>query len=709
MERILDRVGYPLAELRWTGMQEFPYYQRELAPSRLPTDTQVCWDPGSGYYFAFHTTGVEWRGVFSPSKAFVRASYVVDSWHSIPGFLYIWAEELAEELKTGPTWKGAEDASGGRNLLKRSQLNLVGQALQEAGVDLTKLKCVTTGPAVIFTHTDESMKFSLTSPTWTTFSGQYAPGDQSFSDLNWVKVIYQFQQWGKAVREELELRALSAEERAERERQKRQEAERLEREERERREREEAERLERERLEREQREREEAERLEQERLEREESEKWERLEARVRELEEALAEAQQERERLEQELAEVRQRLAEEVARRQNLETEFDEAREQLTNEQERADNAEAELEARIQELELERTRRENFEAEVPQLRQDLNAALEARQHLEQQLEGHRQREQLEASARQREDQDAKSRTDSFLNDLWRLRGFRLEGIRGLRVVEHRLAEQPRSLALLAGDNGTGKTSALVALAVGLSQVGEAHTILRTPAAAGLIPEGQDEAGIVLEFEGPEGRVEYCRTSLGLNSRGEQIVLEKDPGPDLLVVGFGSARAAGSLALPNAYSVLAGCRTLLGFDPRLADTEQVLRRLRLKMGAADFAPILTQLASLLPVEGLKLELDEHGLWVEQGTRLPVSRWSNGLRGVLAWVAELIGWAILSGRLEDDLNAVLLLDEADLHLQAPLQARLLGGLCQGLPGLQVVATSLSANVSRSVMPEELVQL
>ncbi|MCA9797787.1 MAG: hypothetical protein KC910_38530, partial [Candidatus Eremiobacteraeota bacterium] len=192
----------------------------------------------------------------------VRASYVVDSWHSIPGFLYIWAEELAEELKSGPTWKGAEDSSGGRNLLKRSQLNVVGQALQEAGVDLTQLKCVTTGPAVIFTHTDETMKFSLTSPTWTTFSGQFAPGDQSFADLNWVKVIYQFQQWGKAVREELELRALSAEERAERERQKREEAERQEREERERREREEAERLERERIEREAREREEAERLE---------------------------------------------------------------------------------------------------------------------------------------------------------------------------------------------------------------------------------------------------------------------------------------------------------------------------------------------------------------------------------------------------------------------------------------------------------------
>ena len=67
VERILDRVGYPLAELRWTGMQEFPFYQRELAPSRLPPETQVCWDPGSGYYFAFYTTGVEWRGVFSPS------------------------------------------------------------------------------------------------------------------------------------------------------------------------------------------------------------------------------------------------------------------------------------------------------------------------------------------------------------------------------------------------------------------------------------------------------------------------------------------------------------------------------------------------------------------------------------------------------------------------------------------------------------------
>ncbi|MCA9794243.1 MAG: hypothetical protein KC910_20695, partial [Candidatus Eremiobacteraeota bacterium] len=285
VERILERAGYPVAELKWCGMTEFPYYERELAPSRLPRETQVCWDPGSGYYFAFYTSGVEWRGVFSPSKAFVRASYVVDSWHSIPGFLYIWAEELVEELQSGPVWKGATEASAGRNLLKRSQLNVVGQALLEAGIDLAEVDCRTTGPAVLFVHRGSDFKFTLTSPTWTTFSGEFAPGPgEPFSDLNWVKVIYKAQQWGRALREELDLRAMTAEERAERERQKREEEERLAREEAERLAREEAERLERERLERE-----EAERLERERLEREEAQR--------RELEE-----QERRERAEREI-----------------------------------------------------------------------------------------------------------------------------------------------------------------------------------------------------------------------------------------------------------------------------------------------------------------------------------------------------------------------------------------------------------------------
>ncbi len=702
VERILERVGYNTADLKWTGMQEFPFYQRELAPSRLPADTQVCWDPGSGYFFAFYTSGVEWRGVFSPSKAFVRASYVVDSWHSIPGFLYIWAEELGEELKGQASWKGAEDASGGRNLLKRSQLNAVGQALQESGVDLSAIRCHTTGAEVVLTvDDDDSIKFVLSSPSWTTFSGTYHPGSGSFSDLNWVKVFFEFRRWGKGVHRHLQMRRMSAEERAERERQLREEEERLAREKAEEEEKERREREEQERLAREKAEQEEQERLERERLEREEAERLAREEQDKEQLIAELAKERELRAQLEKELAEVKQQLAEEQEKGTALHDQVKSLEQMLAEERALRQKLEQELAEVKEQLAQESRLRQQAEGQAPELQQRLTQLSHQKQQLEAELQ-----------ARDQQKQEEEARRQAFRDDLWRLKSFRLEGIRRLPLLEHQAPEDPRSLSLIVGSNGAGKTTTLVALALGLAPLGETRSVLRTPAAAGLLGYDRDQGVIGLEFEGPDGQVVSSQTHLARDARGQLVVTHKDPVPDLLVVGLGAARVTGGLPLSSRYSVLESCGSLLGLDPRLADTELVLRRLKLTLGLESFQPFLTQLAKMVPVEGIGFELDDLLGLVVTGAgvdRLPFEQWSNGLRGVVAWVAQLIGWALVTGRLGDDLNAVVLLDEVDLHLQPNLQARILANLCEGLPGVQFFTTTLATTVVRTALPDELVQL
>lgn len=608
VNRILERAGYPVAELQWTTAAEFPYRARELAPSQMPDDADVCWCPKTGCYFSFAFRHREIRGVFSPSRTFVRASYLVESWLHVPGFLYIWAEELAEEYKHEPVWSAAEDDSGGRNLLKRSQLNLVGQSLREAGIALDEFKCHTTGPSVIFTHVPTALSFSLSSQNWQNFDGEYYPGEVNFKGLNWVQVVNKFQEWGKALREEVKLRELSESERQELERQKLEE-ERLRAQE------EEALRL-----------REEEERVEREQAEREEREERERQE-------------QLERERLEQQEreAEAERLRQEEEAQRQEDERLAQERAEQ--EERERLEREERERQQQLEREEQERLEREQREEQERREREEREAA-------ERRLQEERERLQWEEGA-------------------WYVRSLHLENIRNFEKLDLYFSQQPRRCGMLIGRNGTGKSTVLQALAIGLCDNMAAAALLRSPGASNLLRQQTEQGLIKLGLEGPDGRHETVRTVIRRDVHGEYLE-RTGRVPRALVVGFGAFRSPGG-HLPKAYCQVAACASLVETEPRL--------------------PVSVSSADIL-----------------EELRLPDGD-SGGPRLARAWVGALARWTELAGRS----HGLLLVDEFMQHLHPSAHVDFLDSLLEAFPQMQLIATSMSSELQVSLAAGELLVL
>ena len=100
-------------------------------------------------------------------------------------------------------------------------------------------------------------------------------------------------------------------------------------------------------------------------------------------------------------------------------------------------------------------------------------------------------------------------------------------------------------------------------------------------------------------------------------------------------------------------------------------------------------------------------------------KLPLTWLSHGYQASLAWMADLIGHALIddpslgkSSREFPDprtLRGVVLVDELDLHLHPRWQATFIQALRETFPNLQFIATTHSPLLLSSLYPEEIVQL
>lgn len=102
------------------------------------------------------------------------------------------------------------------------------------------------------------------------------------------------------------------------------------------------------------------------------------------------------------------------------------------------------------------------------------------------------------------------------------------------------------------------------------------------------------------------------------------------------------------------------------------------------------------------------------LTLTSGDRLPFSQLSDGVRNVVALVAD-IAWraSVLNPQLGERAPAlaegVVLIDEIDLHLHPTWQRRVLGDLRAAFPRLQFITTTHSPFIIQSLEPGQLVNL
>jgi hypothetical protein len=286
-----------------------------------------------------------------------------------------------------------------------------------------------------------------------------------------------------------------------------------------------------------------------------------------------------------------------------------------------------------------------------------------------------------------------------------------LRKIRGFDRLRVALADERsgvRMSSVAIGRNGTGKSTLLRCIALGLAGEEDLGALLAAPVGR-LIREGAAEGSIEIEATPAQtGPPLHRRVSLRRGDRGEVASVQElgnAPPVQAFVCGYGLGRANMGSELGRDYRLFDSVATLFDYRRHIVDTELILRRLRDFLGTRRYGVVLNGLKAALGLgprhrvalpRGGGVTVSGPGI----GRTIPLEGWADGFRMTASWIVDLYGWAMRAGTVDDEgeVRGVVLIDEVEQHLHPAMQAELVPRLRKILPGVQFVATTHSPLVA-----------
>lgn len=333
-----------------------------------------------------------------------------------------------------------------------------------------------------------------------------------------------------------------------------------------------------------------------------------------------------------------------------------------------------------------------------------------------------------------------------------------VRGFHGDRSVDLDLTRPDGSLAgwtVLAGRNGSGKSTVLQALALALAGPRSTGFI---PSLADWMTNGETTAEVTAELSvsdpeamfGGEARVwmhfdrpvatddhapvEPKFRGVGIDSvaEGARVDSVRPVPPGCFYAGYGPFRHLGKSTARRPWqsrisAIAQQIASLFDENLPLADAvdwliEQHLLQLERRNGAGRIIKVVTTLLSdgLLP-DGYEVRrVDSDGLWVHNADgEFPLREMSDGYRAVTALVVDIIRQM---SRAYPDMKlrrrkgvpvlaypGVILIDEIDAHLHVSWQQKIGTWLKQHFPEIQFIVTSHSPYICQSADPGGLILL
>lgn len=295
-----------------------------------------------------------------------------------------------------------------------------------------------------------------------------------------------------------------------------------------------------------------------------------------------------------------------------------------------------------------------------------------------------------------------------------RLSRIRVSNIRCFEQLDIDLSsgDGPRPWVLIFGDNGVGKTTLLRCIAMGLCDATSSAGLLREIYGEWhrVVDDQQLRSEIRLEFFTARGKA-VISTSIEPQASGYSQVSQTTtfegkrstfPWDLIFACGYGSARRAFGSQDINEYAAIDAVYTLFNYDTPLQNPELVLRRLdksrQLSKGKKGkrLRTLLDSLAAVLMLPSGSIALATSGLTVSGpwGAFQPIGGLGDGFQATLAWICDLIGWALMydEDRPLSELQGIVLIDEIEQHLHPRWQRKIVKLLSDQFPHVQFIATT-----------------
>ncbi len=279
--------------------------------------------------------------------------------------------------------------------------------------------------------------------------------------------------------------------------------------------------------------------------------------------------------------------------------------------------------------------------------------------------------------------------------------------------LETELSASAAPWTLLTGDNASGKTTLLKAIALGLCDRSSAAGLLRE-SDSGYIRDGQESSTIRIHLRNwPEDQPNdtYSITTHLRRLTDNLESLEQDTHPednfpwkDIFVCGYGAGRGTSGTGDIAGYTPISAVYNLFNYTEGLQNPELTIRRLQQSSGKGNEAICLAK--EILDLPSLRLAQDgasDAGIWAQdpRGIEVAMRDLADGYKSTFLWITDFLGWALAnhSDKLEA-IQGIVVIDELEQHLHPKWQKSIIRMLRKSLPRVQFFAATHSPLVARS---------
>ncbi len=275
---------------------------------------------------------------------------------------------------------------------------------------------------------------------------------------------------------------------------------------------------------------------------------------------------------------------------------------------------------------------------------------------------------------------------------------------------------RPRMTNVVIGRNGTGKSTLLRCIVLGLADQAQANALRAEDLARSLVGPRGDSATICVELAGTDGsNPKTYEKEIRKGPSGEAFVTGTN-GADVFVCGYGAGRSTATGGDTGQTSIIEAAFSLFNYEQPLNTVELSLRRLSDYLGDARYESVMRTVKQTLSLSSDDEIHPERGGGVtvsdpSVGTAIPLESWADGYRLGLALILDIYASAMRANSVSDEgaVHGILLIDEIEQHLHPTLQASLVPEISKLFEHMQLIATTHSPLATMGVDRREVVAL